>query len=107
MDRAIQIRELNSFGESGVLLLYSKNTYETTVSRIKLDGWLSREIAKYKGARQGHKRAAGHFETSTQALSPQTPQNLASPLVLSVCRLSESRTISTRYLIILEACRAS
>ena len=33
------------------------------MSRIKQDGKLSREISEYKGSRQGHKRAAGHFKT--------------------------------------------
>ena len=38
VDRAIQIRELYSCGESGDLLEYSRNTYANTVSRIKLEG---------------------------------------------------------------------
>ena len=62
VDRAIQVRELYSSGESGDLLLYSKNTYENTVSRMKLDDKLSREISEQKGAREGHKRSSGHFK---------------------------------------------
>ena len=63
VDRAIQLRELYSCGESGDLLEYSRNIYENTVSRIKLNGKLSREISEFKGSRQGHKRSAGHFKT--------------------------------------------
>ena len=63
VDREIQIRELYSSGESGDLLKYSKYTYENTVSKMKMDGKLSREISEYKGSRQGHKRAGGHFKT--------------------------------------------
>ena len=70
VDRSIQIRELYSSGESGDLLLYSKNTYENTVSRIKLDGKLSREISEKKGARQGHKRSSGHFKVYIKLNKP-------------------------------------
>ena len=63
VDRDIQLRELYSCGESGDLLRYSKNTYENTVCRMKQDGHLSREIREWKGSRQGHKRASGHFKS--------------------------------------------
>ena len=62
VDRDIQIRELYSCGETGDLLKYSRYTYENTVCRMKKDGKLSREIREFKGNRQGHKRAAGHFK---------------------------------------------
>ena len=62
VDRDIQIRELYSCGETGDLLKYSRYTYENTVCRMKQDGKLSREIREFKGNRQGHKRAAGHFK---------------------------------------------
>ena len=62
VDRDIQVRELYTCGESGDLLEYSKNTYQNTVCRMKQDGKLSREINEFKGSRQGHKRAAGHFK---------------------------------------------
>ena len=41
VDRDIQVRELYSCGEAGDLLEYSRNTYENTVCRMKLDGKLS------------------------------------------------------------------
>ena len=63
VDRDIQLRELFSCGERGDILKYSKNTYENTVCRIKQNGKLSREIREWKGSRQGHKRASGHFKT--------------------------------------------
>ena len=63
VDRDIQIRELYSCGESGDILEYSRNTYKNTVSRMKQDGKLSREIREFKGSRQGHKRSSGHFKT--------------------------------------------
>ena len=63
VDRSIQLRELYSCGESGDLLKYSRYTYENTVCRIKQNGKLSREVREYKGNRQGHKRASGHFKT--------------------------------------------
>ena len=44
VDRDIQIRELYSCGEAGDILEYSRNTYLNTVSRIKQDGKLCREI---------------------------------------------------------------
>ena len=62
VDRDIQVRELYSCGETGDLLLYSHNTYQNTTCRMKQDGKLSREFSEYKGSRQGHKRAAGHFK---------------------------------------------
>ena len=63
VDRNIQIRELYSCGESGDLLRYSNNTYKNTVSQFKQDNMLGREFREYKGNRQGHKRAAGHFKS--------------------------------------------
>ena len=63
VDRDIQVRELFACGESGDLLQYSRNTYKNTASHIKQDGKLSREFEEYKGSRQGHKRASGHFKS--------------------------------------------
>ena len=63
VDRDIQVRELYSCGETGDLLQYSRNTYQNTVCKMKQDGKLGREFKEYKGSRQGHKRAAGHFKT--------------------------------------------
>ena len=62
VDRSIQLRELYSCGESGDILKYSRNIYANTVSKMKQDGLLSREIHEYKGSRQGHKRSSGHFK---------------------------------------------
>ena len=44
VDREIQIRELHSCGESGDLLQYSRNTYRNTVSHIKQDGMIGRQV---------------------------------------------------------------
>ena len=63
VDRNIQVRELYACGETGDLLKYSNNTYQNTVSHVKLDGKLGRQFVEYKGARQGHKRSAGHFKS--------------------------------------------
>ena len=63
VDREIQVRELYSCGETGDLLKYSRHTYENTICRIKQDDKLSREIREYRGSRQGHKRASGHFKS--------------------------------------------
>ena len=63
VDRNIQIRELYSCGERGDMLQYSNNTYKNTVSQFKQDNMLGREFREYKGNRQGHKRAAGHFKS--------------------------------------------
>ena len=62
VDRDIQIRELYTCGERGDLLQYSINTYQNTVSHVKQEGLLGREFREYKGSRQGHKRASGHFK---------------------------------------------
>ena len=61
VDREIQVRELYSVGERGDYLEYSRNTYENTECRIKMDGKLSRTIEEYTGNRQGHVKA-GHFK---------------------------------------------
>ena len=62
VEREIQIRELYSVGERGDLLQYSRNTYVNTDCHIKQDGKLSRKISEYKGNRQGHARASGHYK---------------------------------------------
>ena len=63
VERDVQIRELYSAGEREDLLPYSKNTYQNTECHIKQNGKLSRKISEYKGNRQGHVRASGHFKT--------------------------------------------
>ena len=63
VSRDIQVRKLYVVGERGDLLEHSMNTYINTSSRIKLEGNLSREFQEFRGSRQGHKRAAGHFKT--------------------------------------------
>ena len=63
VDRNIQVRELYATGESGDILEYSRNTYLNTTSHVKQDGLLGREFEEFKGARQGHKRASGHFKS--------------------------------------------
>ena len=60
--RYIQVRELYSTGERGDLLKYSNNTYQNTDSRIKMEGKLGRKFTTYKGSRQGHVKASGHFK---------------------------------------------
>ena len=62
VDRDIQIRELYSAGEDGDLLMYSNNTYQNTEAKIKMNNKLSRQFETYKGSRQGHIRASGHFK---------------------------------------------
>ena len=62
VDRDIQVRELYSCREKGNILKYSYHTYQNTVLHIKQSGKLGREFREYKGARQGHKRASGHFK---------------------------------------------
>ena len=62
VERSIQIRELYSNGERGDILKYSKNTYENTDCHIKMQDKISRRIHEFKGNRQGHVRASGHFK---------------------------------------------
>ena len=62
VEREIQVRELYSAGERGNLLQYSRNTYVNTECHIKMDGKLSRKVSEYKGNRQGHARASGHYK---------------------------------------------
>ena len=62
VEREIQVRELFSVGERGDILLYSKNTYKNTECHMKVDDYLSRLVEEYKGNRQGHVRASGHFK---------------------------------------------
>ena len=63
VDRDIQVRELYTCGERGDILQYSNNTYQNTFSQVKQAGKLGRRIQEFKGSRQGHKRAAGHFKS--------------------------------------------
>ena len=56
------MRELYTVGERGDLLSYSKNTYRNTECHMKMKDKLSRRIKEYKGNRQGHVRASGHFK---------------------------------------------
>ena len=62
VEREIQVRELYSVGERGDLLKYSKNTYINTECVIQQSGLLSRRFREYKGNRQGHVRASGHYK---------------------------------------------
>ena len=62
VDRDIQLRELYTAGERGDILMYSKNTYQNTESRLKMKEKLGRQFTTYKGNRQGHVKASGHFK---------------------------------------------
>ena len=99
VDRDIQVRELYSCGESGDLLEYSRNTYENTVCRMKLDGKLSREVREHKGSRQGHIRAAGHFKTYinpclTAANSPQLGFFIGPICISVICIADDTYVLS-------------
>ena len=63
VDGDILVRELYACGETGDLLKYRYNNYQNTVSHLKQNGMLSRQFREYKGSRQGHKRAKGHFKS--------------------------------------------
>ena len=69
--RNIQNRELYSAGERADVLQYSRYTYQNTECNIKQDGKLSRRFSEYKGNRQGHVRASGHFKVYINPLLKQ------------------------------------
>ena len=62
VEREIQVRELYSVGERGDYLRYSNNIYKNTDCYIKKDGMLSRKFQEWRGNRQGHVRADGHYK---------------------------------------------
>ena len=62
VDRDIQVRELYSVGERGDYLKYSRNIYTNTECHLKQEGQLSRRIEEFKGNRQGHVKASGHYK---------------------------------------------
>ena len=62
VEREIQVRELYSVGERGDILEYSRNTYMNTECHIKQNGLIGRKFTEYKGNRQGHSRASGHYK---------------------------------------------
>ena len=62
MERDIKICELYANGDRGDYLEYSRNSYKNTQCHMKQLGRLSRRFAEYKGNRQGHVRASGHFK---------------------------------------------
>lgn len=93
------MRELYSCGESGDVLQYSRYTYENTACRMKQDGKLSREIREYKGSRQGHKRAAGHFKSYinpclTAANSPELGFFIGPICISAVCIADDTYVLS-------------
>ena len=85
VDRDIQVRELYASGESGDLLQYSRNTYQNTVSHVKLGGKLGRQLREYKGARQGHKRAGGHFKAYMNPCLVATSSSLLGFWIGPIC----------------------
>ena len=99
VDRDIQVRELYSCGETGDLLQYSRNTYENTACKMKQDGKLSREVREFRGSRQGHKRAAGHFKTYinpclTAANSPELGFFIGPICISAVCVADDTYILS-------------
>ena len=62
VDREIQVRELYTVGEQGDYLQYSRNTYHNTDCYIKHRGKLSRKFSEWRGNRQGHVQADGHYK---------------------------------------------
>ena len=99
VDRDIQVRELYSCGESGDLLQYSRNTYENTACKMKQNGKLSREVREFRGSRQGHKRAAGHFKTYinpclTASNSPELGFWIGPICISAVCVADDTYVLS-------------
>lgn len=99
VDRDIQIRELYSSGESGDLLMYSKNTYQNTEASIKMGTKLGRQFRSHKGSRQGHVRASGHFKAYinpclTAANESNLGFNIGPICVTAVCVADDAYVLS-------------
>jgi hypothetical protein len=55
-DRSIQLRELYCAGEEGEFWKSSKYTYDDSLTKIKMQGKLSRRVEENLGVKQGHKK---------------------------------------------------
>ena len=99
VDRDIQVRELYAVGERGDYLQYSRNIYKNTSSQIKQKGQLSRNFEEFRGSRQGHKRASGHFKSYinpclTAANSSNLGFNIGPICVSAVCIADDTYVLS-------------
>ena len=99
VEREIQIREIFAVGERGDFLNYSKNTYQNTESTIKINDKMSRQFREYKGSRQGHSKASGHFKTYINPCLEVTNKsnlgfNIGSICVTSICVADDTYILS-------------
>ena len=86
-------------GECGDLISYSRNTYRNTECHMKLQGELSRRIQEYRGNRQGHVRASGHFKIYINPClltlnSPALGFQLGPLCITAVCVADDSYLLS-------------
>ena len=93
------MRELYSTGEQGDLLQYSNNIYQNTDSCIKMEGKLGRRFRTYKGSRQGHVKASGHFKAYinpclTAANKSNLGFNIGPICVTAVCVADDAYVLS-------------
>ena len=62
MDRAIQKRELYCSGLNGQFWKSSNYSYQNSLSKVKMQGNLSRNIEEKLGVKQGHINSSDHYK---------------------------------------------
>ena len=61
MNRTIQTCELYCAGETGQYWQASHFSYQNSLTRIKMDGKLSRNIEEQLGVKQGRNKSSNHY----------------------------------------------
>ena len=63
VNRTIQTRELYCAGETGQYWQSSHFSYQNSLTRIKMDGKLSRNIEENLGVKQGRDKSSDHYKS--------------------------------------------
>ena len=62
VNRAIQTRELYCAGERGQFWQASQFSYQNSLTRIKMNGKLSKNIKENLGVKQGRNKSSDHYK---------------------------------------------
>ena len=62
VNRDIQTRELYCAGERGEFWRASHYSYQNTITKIKMNGKLSRDIVEHLGVKQGRNKSSDHYK---------------------------------------------
>ena len=95
VDRSIQLRELYCAGEEGDFWKSSKYSYDDSMTKIKMQGNLSRQIEEKLGVKQGHINSSDNYRVYISNMFPQ--KNLRAKIMYITVQLNTTANLYILY----------